>query len=629
MKRENILLVETGSMPFWRTFGYDDVYALYGNSTKGKKLPCDFMKMEEGLLSNYKAGQIIDWVYGLFVDTPENQFLAEIMADEQGGRILKKALLWELGRICHSMILAEKFRKDYGFNQVIDFIPRPFFYALFCLIQKKEGVLPEGIRIPQWYLRKMKRRETMKSWIYAVGLALYPVLIGVTMSGKPRTRKEYSYAVHMWDSWISTYGPKSEYRMQFLEGSRSVSKDNALYFIDQKAGKENIRQIQTSGYECCYFKNMVRSFNGRTYWKDIYPQVRKHIKALLSSVGQNGLFAETCFKAVVSYIHWKIFFHFYGIKVFLYVQDPCDIAGTLLQKRHKARNVFIYYSTQYDCVERENMNTFTETYYGHMMATAMISSRMSNDYFRRNNELIGDYRECGLIWSDIVFAMKNDLQWQARVKKEIGLPSGRIVLGVFTPGIGRAGCLTEDEGFRMIDDIYRLIESNEQYCVVLRYRQVGLWTENGALRKKLEQLIDHERVFDAHRLAPKYQAYQLMGCCDLVIGGFASSVPMESVAGGIRTVCYVPERLKKNVFVINSFPKFCPKDFKQLNEYVHFWLDECDDRAFADFQDAYVKPHVDSYCDGQATKRLGALLAEIEKEARGSVLPMEMETVSV
>ena len=102
-----------------------------------------------------------------------------------------------------------------------------------------------------------------------------------------------------------------------------------------------------------------------------------------------------------------------------------------------------------------------------------------------------------------------------------------------------------------------------------------------------------------------------MGVSDLVIAAFSSSVAMEAVAGGTRTICYVPsKRFDSEKFVLNSFPRFCARNYEELEKFSDYWINLCSENDFLEFQDNYIKKHVDSYCDGKALNRLYSLLKQ-------------------
>lgn len=618
-KKNNIVLLES-SPKFFRgkVKQYDQIFIWDGQFPRGEKLPTDFLNVTDHILSNYKAGRVIDSVFSQYLENGTREVFNEVLSDEKGCLFAKKIILGELARIFYSFILAERFKERYGKGQTIDFVPRIFSYSLYRTLSLQKGLLPENIHIPGWHLKKMKYWEIFKNRIFSVALFFYPIVISLTMRGKPGLKKKYTYGINLFESWIATYGPALRYRMDFLESADGVNPQSAMYFINHKISEHHLKMIKTSGYDCCYFKEMIKNFDRREYFNGIYLSAKRIVQKMTQQDNKKALITESYLRLLRSYIAWEIFSNNYEIKTSLFVQDPSDVAGALLRKKHAVDNVFIYYSTQYDVLAREDMDTFTEIYYGLIIADVMISSRMSNDYFKRNANPIGRYEECGVLWADIASKIKQDPLARQRIKNELGIPEDKIIIGFFSPGVGRSGFLNNEESIQMIEDIYQFLEKNKEYYIVFKPRKMGKFKQDSELSRKFNELINHKRVCDASARASHYKAYHLMGVCDLVIGGFGSSVPLEAAAAGIKSVCYVPPRFNNRAIIINTFPRFCAGDYKQLEEYAHYWLHQCNEDDFRQFQNTYIRKHVDSFCDGQAMKRLQSALEknEIKNEQR-------------
>ena len=76
-----------------------------------------------------------------------------------------------------------------------------------------------------------------------------------------------------------------------------------------------------------------------------------------------------------------------------------------------------------------------------------------------------------------------------------------------------------------------------------------------------------------------------MGVSDLVISAFSSSVTMEAVAGGVRTICYVPSaRFYSDKFTLNRFPGFCARNYEELEKLSDYWINRCSEDDFLEFQ---------------------------------------------
>lgn len=613
-KSNRILLLESLNFSSLRIAGkYEKRYIYSGSFHRAEKLPYDFVDRIDYYLSHHRAGKVIDEVYTRYVKKNEAEILNEIMDDERAHFFIKKTMLSALARLFLSFILAENFIKRYKIEETIDFIPCEFPYTLYQIISEKRDLLPDKVNIPLWYLNRMKRREFIKNTAYCLAFILYPLALSLCMRigwSKNTGKRSYRYGIYILDSWVSSYSPQCMY---FLENKDGVNRKSTLYIMDSKISKTNLREIKATGYHCCYFKKMLRQFSIWKYFRKIYPGIRRNAKRMNSIKSDRILLTESYLKTLRRYILWEMFYSRYNVKTFLAVQSPGDIPRVLFQKRHSSRNIFIYISSNYSPVYWDDVTAYIDLHYGFMIYDTMISSCISNDFFKKNNNFIGRYINCGTLRSDVVFKIKHDTGLKAKVKKELGVPANKTIIGFFDEPPGKTGAFFNDrEAYKAVNDVYRILQSNEKYYVIYRTRGRDRFSENGNVKKGVDRLIAHERVFYANKLTPHYKAYDLMGVCDLVIGCFNSSVTQESVAGGIRTICHIPsERFAKDIFTINTFPRFCALGYEQLKEYTEYWLNQCSEDDFRNFQDTYIKGYLDNYCDGKATKRLQLALEKL------------------
>lgn len=605
------VLLESADLSSWRTDnGYENTYAYYGDAQNIKKLPYDFLDWSDNCMADHRSANIIDYVYGQYVESDVSAALNKIAGDESACLIIRKIIMSALGKLMLSFILAERFIERYGIKETIDFIPSAFPYSLYEIIAKKEGLVFDKIQIPSWYLKKMKRREFYKNILYRIALRFYPPMLSLLMSIKKDNTsaiKHYKYGIYMWNSGLDFTTPP--YKMEFLESENGVNSSNTLYVMDRKMDRANFKKVKNNGYDSCHFDKMVQDFSVWRYLKKIYPSIRQIAKSAFLVKSSKVLLTESYLRTLRWYTLWKMFYSEYCVETFIAVQEPGYIERVLYQKSQGSKNLFVYRSCQYDAVCRKDMNTHIETYYGFMIYDAMISSRMSNNYFRKNNNLIDEYIDCGILNSDIVYRTKYNKELKEKIRRELGISPGKTVIGFFDAGIGRTGFVNNKEGCKAMNDTYRIIESNDNYCLVFNSRNSSVLPEMNDVKKALDKLASHSRVFYVNKLNPHYKAYDLLGICDLAIGSFSSSVPQESIAGGIRTICYAPsERHNKEVFVLNRLPRFWAHSYEELEKYTEYWLNECSEKKFRDFQDNYIKKHVDNHCDGRATERLHSIL---------------------
>jgi hypothetical protein len=615
-KNNNIILIESGNLVSSASVkNYRQVCVYSGTFNNAEKLPDDFVGQIEHFDSYKKANMSVDWVYSQYVKNEEAQILNKAIGDERAYIIIKKTILYALVKLFFSFILAEKFIEKRRIGEAIDFIPSKFSYTLFEIVSKKEGFLTNKLTIPLWYLNKMRRREVLKNIIIYLALNFYPVAIALVMNagkiGKSAV-KNYKYGVHIWNSWVRSAMPS--YRMDFLESEDGLNPANTLYIIEREMSRDNLEKVMATDYDCCYFKDMLHKFSMWQYLKQIYHMARKIAKKLLSAKSKKILVNESYIKLLRWYISWEVFYSRHSINISIASMDPGSPARQLLQERHGSRNIFIYrganIANAYDPSNRKKFNDYAIAYYSLLCFDVMISNRMSNNFFKENSNLIKKYVDCGIFHSDIIYRVKHDPYLKMKIRRELRIPEGRTVIGFFDTIIGGInGVYNNYEGYKVIKGIYSLLESNKNYYLIYRSRNIDGFLGGSDVKKALDRLILHDRAVYLNWVAPNYNADNIIGACDLCVGCFLSSVPQESVAGGIPAICYMPsDRFAKDFFVMNKFPNFYASGYKQLKERVDYWLNQTNEDDFSKFQNEYIKKHIDTYCDGRATSRLHSFI---------------------
>ncbi|MDD5775112.1 MAG: hypothetical protein PHS64_04135, partial [Candidatus Omnitrophica bacterium] len=585
--QDTIILLEEGNRLSWKTAGrYDRVYVYSGDFRNATRISDDIMNQEGHHSIYYRAGREIDRVYGHYAGKDETGVLNEIFKDERAHAGIKKTVLLALGGLFHSLRLAENFIRQYNIREPIDFIPASFPYSLYRIVVEKKGLLSERIRIPEEYIRAMKRREGVMNAVSRAKLIAYPVWILLNMGMRlraPAGDRKYRYGICVWNSWIDS--APAPCRMDFLTGEDCLGPENALYIIDGPVTKQNLSKVRGNGYPCLYFKNMIREYSGLSYLKRMFGSHLKACAQCFSLCRHNkSVLAQSYLRAMQSYILWEVFCSLYTVERFITLQEPGNVYRTLIQKNHGAKCLFVFWSTSYDIVYREDDSTHTDSYYSHMVYDEAISSLMSNEYLKRNNNIIGRYVNVGMLRSDGVFRMRHDAALKSAMKKELGIPADKKIIGFFDTTVGRTGMFTNHEGLKMLEDVYRFLDSSPECFMLFRTRGHYELCDDDRVRKSFARLIGHPRVLCINTAARSYYAYDVMGVCDLVIGAFTGSAPLESVAGGVRTLCYTPERFKQGAFVITSFPGFCVSNFIELKNNADYWLYRCGEDDFSGFQ---------------------------------------------
>ncbi len=608
MKKEigDILLLEGDNLVSQGLFKkYKKVYAFSAEIPHAESLSPDLITNLDKIESSYLAGKIIDQAYKENIDNKEASLLNDLMGDSYAYLIIKKSIIMRLEKLICSFLLADRFIKKYNIKGEVSFVPADFPYSLYQFVANRKEIIPDNVLVPAWYVRKMRVLELKNKYINTLKIVLYPTYLLTKMrklAGKTKQRKNYEYGIHIWNSWIEFALPP--YRIDMVESQECVNKSNTIYIVDGDITQVNLKKIKSNGFDICIFKEMLSDYPVLSYFKGIYPLLSKIVLKLILNC-KNRLSVEPYLMFIQGYSLWKIFDSKYSVKKYLTFQEPGTLVRSLCHKMNGSKSIFIVWSTRIEFFYRKEMDSFSESYYGFLIYDALISSRVTNSCYRKNNNIIGDYIDCGVFLSDKVFQARHNPDLKIKLKEKLGIPIGKRVIGFCDTTMGRSAMLNIQEGSKMFDDVYRLIESDQKYQLVYKNRGYGRLQGVDVLKSKVDKLIAHERVSYVNELMPGYFAYDFMGICDVVIAAFPSSAILESSVGGVPTICYIPsERFDKEVFVVTRFPNFSARNYDELERGCKYWLDQSDDNVFQQFQGDYLKKYVDAYCDGKASERL-------------------------
>ena len=607
----HIILVEKSIKSFQRKLkGYGKVYLYEGSFKKARKLPYDFMDAIDYFTAQYKANENIDWVCSQYVSGLEINTFEDITKDKRSHLIVEKEILAAIEKIFFSFALAEKFIEKYKIKEGIDFIPKGFSYEMYQIIRQKQGLLSDRMHIPSWYLQRLKRQDFIKRLVFRSAIRLYPLLISLSMWGKRvKKKKNYKWGLHIWDTYMNSI---CQYFVNILVKENRIDDKNLLYVIDNKITKENLEKIKFDGHSYCSFVKMVKDFSFRSYIKEILPLAIKKQKGILSCVSKKALLTRVYFRTLRSYIFWEMFYKIYQVDNFISIQDSGGVTRALLQKLHGSKNTFVYLSSC--CLPREVEGVHSQiiTQYNRMAYDYLISSKISIDFFKQNNNQIDEYKDAGILLSSVVFRIRQNELLKKEIKRNLGIPEDKIVISYFDTAIGKLGWFSDVEAAQILEDILKLLNSHKEYFLIYKpkkdYRR---FPRNSLMQREVKKLIGFERVLYVDRFKQKYQAQHIMGISNLVISAFTSSAGFEAIAGGVKTIYYaLNDRYNNDVFAVNRCPRFFAYVYQQLKEYVDYWVNQCGEGEFRDFQEQYIKRYVDTFCDGMALDRLEEILKE-------------------
>lgn len=605
----NILLIEhEKGYSLKKQYGYRLIYGLSQEMNGIIALENDFVSFSDKLLSDTVAYTQLDNIFETYFGGDKFESLRELLS-ENYILAIKNHFFEVLSRICFSFHLAEKFKKKHGINESFDFLPKDFPFSLYKIIKEKTGLFSQDIQIPQWYLNKMQRKEIFEKLFQWFGIRAYLFMITLKMKKMGFTRiikKKYNYGINIWSSlFLDTIN--GHVLPSILHQSGIFLKDNTLLVVPENMNSVNAKALNKENLDICYFTEMINNFSVKDYFRYVFPKLHRLIKGC--SLNLPPLAIRFYCSCVKNLIEREILHRVYNIQSMIYYQEPGNAINILHLKRKNIKSYFIYSSSTPDNSKNGLLNTLIFNYYSYLAHDCMISNTMSINYFSKNGNFIKEYVDCGNFFSDRVFNVRKDRSLQANMKKIYGIKNDKILLGFFDTAIGGGGVLSNSYGEKIYDYVFKLIDENPQYELLLKTRNLNKFLFGTKIHKKYQRVRNHPRVFSINANEGYHSVYEFMGLCDVIIGCHFSSVIKESLAGGIPTVCYFPQDcFDSTIFNINKLQNGVFDTYVELERLVQYWLKLKGSKISQSSREKYVKKYIDQFSDGQAMNRLKKFL---------------------
>lgn len=587
---------------------YTRVYHYDGEHPASEKLPEDFLNRIDLHRCDYKAGLEIDRVYESYKDKHTIAFFNKQLGEEKGHLVLKQRILIELTILFKSLVLLEKFSDFKGPSSSIDFFPKDFYFKIFKLLDENGNIVSVSLNIPAWYQKRLRLKSVFRTIAYAGYFLLYPyTLLTKLRWRKPSDRiQSFKFGFHVFDSGVHHYTPP--FSINFLKNAKEDNPQDILLIAEADISKANKGKLEKNAFPCCYFDALHKKISVYAYIRWLLLRVAGAQVLFFKLMPTDGVTWLCGAKLLKSTIEWELFFQIYKIDQFVTFQEPGNIYRALLQRKNKSRTTFILLNCSYDTLQKKRPDSLMDSVFSFMVYDRMIASKITNNYFQRNSNFIKNYIDVGILPSDHAFKIKNDINLRRTIKEELGIPEKMRVIGFFDVSMGREHIFTFQEALELINDMQRLMASENDLFCIYKSRTVPHYQDEPEVKAKYNEFINNERVLFVNHIQTNLTSTHFMGLSDLVIGCFASSVGMEAVCGGVPALYYTPTRLFRDDSIIRNIPGFCANGYGELKKLTNYWLKECNASEFTGFQEKYIKRFIDSHCDGGANKRLESIL---------------------
>ena len=377
--------------------------------------------------------------------------------------------------------------------------------------------------------------------------------------------------------------------MDWLIKQGVVSRDELLFVVDAKIGAQYLAQIKAIGYHYVYFPEMLKKANLRLLLDKL-----KMIAQQLTGTNAGRRLTLKAYLSVLRQAYaWEAFYQQYQVGTFIAIQEPGNPARYLYQKTHGSRSIFLYLSSAYLGDSPYN------GYYSRLIFDRLLTSKIPLIKFQRYENYFDRYQDIGIINADLIRRLKADRPKLAELAKQLNIPSDKTIISVFDDNSDTYDTMPIADARDYVNWLKMALEADQRLFFLYKPRSLSVFSREPELRRAFERLVNHERCLFVPGLVKKYSAIELMALSELVITVFSSSTLTEALAGGVKAICFRPRSEINSPFwsKMEEQPELIFHDRDQMSRQIDHWL-----KTPAERQTACRA--IDSYCDGQALKRL-------------------------
>lgn len=597
---------------FLKESRYKAIYSYANNCTEVyKKIPDDLITARDNRRCEHQACVSIDNIYGQIIPKKNVKPIIDLYGEEFARLYTRKLVLDEMHKIYRSFLFAKKVIKEFSICGSVDLVPGYFSCEVYQKM-RKNGLVVNNIEIPKIYLLQIRIREILRNYFFKAKLMVFPEFLFFKMKGKGVENEKimyYKYGVHLTEGRGICIG---EGGMDLIIDEKLIKNKDVLFILDEvKVSEKFYKEVKNTGYAYVdFYREMIMKYNFSRFFKKIYPEAKNKRNKLLLMCFKYPILSVISYYILHDYILWRLFADKFSVEKFITLQHPGRLTKVFFNRARGSKCFFVYASIHGNRLAREKNPEKGETvYYSHLFFDKIISDKLSSKFFATHENRIAEYVETGSVFSDIPFYIKN--YRKGELKKRHKIPSNHYVISFFDDTPGKYGTMRFEDVYLFLESIHLLLKSFDNYFIIYK-------TKKSKAAYGFLDDIDTKHIirdlFQNHKLLHSQNAnltnYEVMGISDLVVSSPTSSVMYEAIVAGIKSVCYdVSQRYNQDYYLNNKIPYFTAHSFQELVIYIDYWLKECSDDAFKEFQNKYIKRYVDDYCDGRAMERFRELLA--------------------
>ena len=446
-----------------------------------------------------------------------------------------KPFVKEASAILKSFRYAESVYKKLHFSGTVYIWPQDFSLYVYYIV-KREKILSKNIKIHPYAVIYLFLLNITKFMYIFFKLILIPEIYFLKKNNKcVKTPAQYKLGVYLSDGYKNA---KVSYDQLFIdENNFSVNdviflnnigiSNKSNFFNCKRVNLLNLRDNNISKYE--YLKFYYTEF---FIWR---------FQSIVLTIFFPWM-SYTLYEALKSRISWETFFSKNNISNIAYLTESPKIIDSIIFKKKSTKVSILYFSTtEIDMLEEHFLDKNVSYSYDfmHMIADYFISSPLSFEWAKGQENLINKYIPFGPVFSDLIRHAKAN---KKSIKDDIGICNEKSLITFFDNTVGTRGVLNESAYENLLKSILKLSKDNASKYYALKTKN-----DLNSLISKLSPKINKLFINLMQRKNFLYinqfsiSQFEAIGISDIVVSSPLSSIIFESLTGLTKTVIYDPD----------------------------------------------------------------------------------------
>jgi polysaccharide biosynthesis PFTS motif protein len=545
-------------------------------------------------LSDYQSSSVESQLIERIIKKKQVQFLLNWGGKDYLNFFIGRQVLKDIDSVYESINYVKLVCLKYGISGTVYFFPLNFSLKIYKEMGKM-NLLPKQIKIHFIAKIYLYLYSTLKYFYFIFRMLLYPEIIFFRMSKTEFIENDSFDSIAYLDDGLimpSSDSIESDNRILKLFGKHKV------LFVDDRYEKSQLwpKILRDLGKKVLRLEDIVRHISRKKYLTNYYYNAsRWRFKLVLLSLQQPWL-SPSCSRAVRLRILWDLFYSKYSSKKAIRMMVEENLTSFIVHKKNNVKTLFIYFSTTEDTKPKREEGIATNHDYIHMMSDIMVSSIVSNDFFKKSSNKIGKYITLGPIFSDLVYESKLKRDFN---RNKLNVRVNQKIVTFFDHTIGYKKVLTFKAYENFLKGFIKLSRDNKRHIFIFKSKKT-LPVLEGETNQVIVQLISQIREMSNCIYANELDLIpmELIGISDLVVSAPMSSVIFESLCGDVRCISYDPlGQYEGHEILSQNIPNLNANSYVELEKLVNYWLYHCDDANFDIFLHTYVRPFIDPACN--------------------------------